>query len=68
MARNAVLVFITWLARKDRLDFTLRLARNQVLVFTSAMARRGTMDYGLIWPLNVTGTNGSHRVSITASF
>jgi hypothetical protein len=26
------------------------------------------LDYGLIWPLNVTGTNGSHRVSITASF
>ncbi len=26
------------------------------------------LDYALIWPLNVQGTNGSHRVSITTSF
>lgn len=26
------------------------------------------MDYALIWPLNVEGSNGSHRVSIGASF
>jgi len=26
------------------------------------------VDYALIWPLNVQGTNGSHRVSITTSF
>lgn len=26
------------------------------------------LDYALIWPLNVQGTNGSHRVSISTSF
>jgi hypothetical protein len=26
------------------------------------------LDYGLLWPLNVEGTSGSHRVSISASF
>lgn len=26
------------------------------------------LDYALIWPLNVEGTNGSHRVSITTNF
>ncbi len=26
------------------------------------------LDYALIWPLNVDGTNGTHRVSITSSF
>ncbi len=25
-------------------------------------------DYAIIWPLNVDGTNGSHRVSISSSF
>ena len=26
------------------------------------------LDYALLWPLNVEGTNGSHRVSISTSF
>ncbi len=26
------------------------------------------LDYALIWPFNIEGTNGSHRVSITTSF
>ena len=26
------------------------------------------LDYSLLWPLNVEGTNGSHRVSLTTSF
>jgi hypothetical protein len=26
------------------------------------------LDYALLWPLNVAGSNGSHRVSITTSF
>jgi len=26
------------------------------------------LDYGLIWPFNVSGTSGSHRVSITVAF
>lgn len=26
------------------------------------------LDYGLIWPFNVDGTTGSHRVSISSSF
>lgn len=26
------------------------------------------LDYGLLWPLNVDGTSGSHRVSISAKF
>jgi hypothetical protein len=26
------------------------------------------LDYGLLWPLNVEGTSGSHRVSLSASF
>jgi hypothetical protein len=26
------------------------------------------LDYALIWPLNVDGTNGSHRVSISTAF
>lgn len=26
------------------------------------------LDYAILWPLNVEGTNGSHRVSITAAF
>jgi protein-L-isoaspartate O-methyltransferase len=25
-------------------------------------------DYAILWPLNIDGTNGSHRVSISASF
>jgi hypothetical protein len=25
-------------------------------------------DYGLLWPLNLEGTSGSHRVSVSASF
>jgi hypothetical protein len=29
---------------------------------------RFKLDYALLWPLNVEGTNGSHRVSITTSF
>jgi len=26
------------------------------------------LDYSLIWPLNVEGTNGSHRISLTTTF
>ncbi len=62
----------SWLA-KDTLAF--RLGGNademgggigyQFQLFKGLILR---LDYAVLWPLNVEGTNGSHRVSITTSF
>lgn len=64
--------FESWLAKDT---FAMRAGGNedelggglgyQFRLFERLLMR---LDYALLWPLNVEGTNGSHRISITTSF
>lgn len=62
----------SWLAR-DLLAVRVGGNRDQLaggLGYQFKIFRKTFMrlDYAILWPFNVEGTNGSHRVSITASF
>jgi hypothetical protein len=58
---------------KDALAFRLGANADEVgggLGYQFHLGKKMLMriDYAILWPFNVEGTNGSHRVSLSSSF